>query len=197
MEFLHYGYYINLDERGEFYADVRDPTGKTVFEIHGFEIFEDGFMSSKEDLSGLQEYLGDLGVISLDATIHDMSAFEDLSLVNGFSLNEADIAGIGEAVVEMARRGLLSDDDQWFLYPGAFDADAGRDRGNWTLALDKPVLCGLNVREAGKGSWMDVYASPVYGKGRETDTGRWCYLGSIDPGNPETHKLNQCSSCQF
>ena len=28
---MQYEYFINLDERGEFYADVRDPDGNTVY----------------------------------------------------------------------------------------------------------------------------------------------------------------------
>lgn len=64
-------YHINLDERGSFLADVRDPSGKTVFEIKdGNElkpgessIFEDGFMKHKRDLSGLGQYLMDLGIM--------------------------------------------------------------------------------------------------------------------------------------
>ena len=56
-------YFINLDERGEFYADVRRD-GKTIFEIEGFEIFEDGFMKHKEDLEGLENYLSYLGLLS-------------------------------------------------------------------------------------------------------------------------------------
>ena len=55
-------YYINLDERGEFFADVRTDTDETVFEIHGFEIFEDGFMRHARDLDGLHEYLIDLSI---------------------------------------------------------------------------------------------------------------------------------------
>ena len=31
-------YFVNLDERGEFFADVRSADGDTVFEIHGFDI---------------------------------------------------------------------------------------------------------------------------------------------------------------
>ena len=52
-------YYINLDERGEFYADVRTMAGETVFEMHGFDIFNDGFMSDKNDIDGLTKYLKD------------------------------------------------------------------------------------------------------------------------------------------
>lgn len=60
---MEYYYHINLDERGEFSADVRDETDKTVFEIHGFEIFEDGFMRNKEDIIMLHEHLISLGIV--------------------------------------------------------------------------------------------------------------------------------------
>lgn len=62
-------YFINLDERGVFYADVRR-NGETIFEIkinHEYgqydNIFEDGFMKNKFDLAGLTEYLNYLGLI--------------------------------------------------------------------------------------------------------------------------------------
>jgi len=57
-----YQYYINLDERGEFSADVRDPNGKTVVEF-GEGIFEDGFMRNKNDISGLEDYLKSVKII--------------------------------------------------------------------------------------------------------------------------------------
>lgn len=79
-----YGYYINLDERGDFYADVRDSDGQTVFEIRAgnslledvSSIFEDGFMRDKNDLAGLTEYLRELGVIQQDAQVLAMTDFE-------------------------------------------------------------------------------------------------------------------------
>lgn len=63
-------YFINLNERGSFYADVRRD-GKTIYEIWAgnelkedeTSIFEDGFMKNPRDLSGLTEYLNDLGLI--------------------------------------------------------------------------------------------------------------------------------------
>jgi hypothetical protein len=58
-----YEYYINVDERGEFRADVRDPSGWTVLDIEGFDIFEDGFMTDKYDLEGLREHLISIGVM--------------------------------------------------------------------------------------------------------------------------------------
>lgn len=70
-------YFINLDERGSFYADVRNPNGETVFEIKSgnelpedcSDIFQDGFMKHKNDLAGLTEYLQDLQVIGQNDTI--------------------------------------------------------------------------------------------------------------------------------
>jgi hypothetical protein len=58
-----YQYYINLDERGYFYADVRNSSGKTVFEIKAGDslpegqtsIFEDGFIEAQGRPRGAQE----------------------------------------------------------------------------------------------------------------------------------------------
>lgn len=57
-------YYINLDERGSFYADVRNSDEETVFEISGFDIFEDGFMDDKNDMDGLHSHLVKLGIMA-------------------------------------------------------------------------------------------------------------------------------------
>lgn len=81
-----YGYYINLDERGDFYADVRDAGGRSVYEIHAgnslgedeSSIFDDGYMRDKHDIAGLTEYLRSLGVIEQDAEIKKMADFERL-----------------------------------------------------------------------------------------------------------------------
>jgi hypothetical protein len=64
-------YHVNLDERGGYYADVRDPDGLTIFEIKAGDlldegessIFEDGFMRHGKDMDGLTDYLRQLGVI--------------------------------------------------------------------------------------------------------------------------------------
>lgn len=64
-------YFINLDERGSFYADVRNTSGKTVYEIKAGDeqlpnesnIFEDGYMKNKYDLEGLKNYLVELGIM--------------------------------------------------------------------------------------------------------------------------------------
>lgn len=81
-----FGYYIDLDERGDFQADIRDEAGKTVFEITAgsslgedeSSIFDDGFMRDKNDIDGLAEYLPELGVIPRDGVIFSMQEFEAL-----------------------------------------------------------------------------------------------------------------------
>ena len=73
-----FGYYINLDERGEFFADVRDSQGETVYEIHGFDVFETGYLKHKNDLAGLQEMLVDFGVINSRDEVLPMAEFESL-----------------------------------------------------------------------------------------------------------------------
>lgn len=62
-------YHINLDERGEFYADVRNSSDKTIYEIRGFGIFEDGFMRHNRDTWGLLEYLIHLGLANQNSTL--------------------------------------------------------------------------------------------------------------------------------
>lgn len=66
---LEFEYFVNLAERGEFFADVRDPDGNTIYEINGFDLVEDGFMDHSEDLDGLRDYLADMGIVSQAATI--------------------------------------------------------------------------------------------------------------------------------
>jgi hypothetical protein len=58
-----YFYFINMNERGSFYADIRNSNDGTIFELFNDEetgqvqpIF-DGFMKHIEDLDGLHEYL--------------------------------------------------------------------------------------------------------------------------------------------
>ena len=75
------GYYVNLDERGDFYADVRNPDGETIFEIRAEEdgsiaLIEDGFMRHKTDLDGLRSHLVDLGLIGAEAELLPTDRFE-------------------------------------------------------------------------------------------------------------------------
>ena len=57
-----YEYFINMDERGEFRADVRDDMGNTILDIDE-SMFEDGFMKHKKDLQGLKDYMANIGLI--------------------------------------------------------------------------------------------------------------------------------------
>ena len=69
---LHY--FINLDERGEFFADVRDSEDNTIYEIKTNEegtinLIDDGFMKHTKDINGLEKYLKQIGIILDDSKI--------------------------------------------------------------------------------------------------------------------------------
>lgn len=75
------GYFVNLDERGDFFADVRDSSGVTVFEVRAEDdstigLIEDGFMRHKTDLDGLRAHLVDLGLIDPGADLLPSDRFE-------------------------------------------------------------------------------------------------------------------------
>jgi hypothetical protein len=65
-----YTYNINLAERGEFYADIRDENEKTVFEIRTdidtgeIPEIDCGFMRDTNDICGLKEFLQSIGILS-------------------------------------------------------------------------------------------------------------------------------------
>jgi hypothetical protein len=64
------GYHIDLDERGQFDADVRDESATdepTIFEIHSnddgeVDLIVAGYMRSVEDVAGLFDYLISVGI---------------------------------------------------------------------------------------------------------------------------------------
>jgi len=62
-------YYINLDERGQFFADVRDSNGETIYEIHGFDLFDERYMLDKYDVENLADHLVDLEILPLGSFI--------------------------------------------------------------------------------------------------------------------------------
>jgi hypothetical protein len=76
-------HHVNLDERGSYYADVRNHKGETVFNIYGGNsvdehsltdnnIFEDGFMKDKHDMAGLKSYLISLRVMTAQDVLIDL-----------------------------------------------------------------------------------------------------------------------------
>jgi hypothetical protein len=75
-----FGYVINLDERGAFFADVRDLNDNSVYEVKSDDEgliwqVEDGFMKHAKDISGLQEYLVSLQIIQPNERILQGSDF--------------------------------------------------------------------------------------------------------------------------
>ena len=67
---MDYKYYVNLDERGEYYADIRDGQDNTVWEVNTegmSELIDDGFMNHKDDLSSLEAYLIEVGIFPKDS----------------------------------------------------------------------------------------------------------------------------------
>lgn len=74
---MKYTYHVNLDERGSCFADVRDASGETIYEVRaGNELAEDemslvdmGYMRHLSDMAGLTDYLRDIGVIAIADTI--------------------------------------------------------------------------------------------------------------------------------
>ena len=81
---VEFEYYINLNERGSFFADVRNSSGKTVFTIKAgneleegeSSIFEDGFMKNIHDTDGLKEHLVQLGIMEPNQNLKDMQPRE-------------------------------------------------------------------------------------------------------------------------
>ena len=97
MNDSEYGYSINLDERGEFDADVRDLADHSVFRIPSLDRLEDardeGIMRNANDIDGLEHHLKELGVIERDARIQPLSQFES---------HQKDVIADGEAITELA-----------------------------------------------------------------------------------------------
>lgn len=99
-----FGYYINLHERGDFYADVRNQVGESIFELRADEegsvsLIEAGYMKDYKDIDGLSEYLKSVDVIGKDSTLMMSGAFEAHNAAQAagedpLSLLEANIASV-------------------------------------------------------------------------------------------------------
>ncbi len=74
---------VNLDERGEYSADVRNPKDEVVYSIEDSEqmnsLIQDGFLKYKadEDLNRLTKYLMDLGIIPNNSQIYSEEEFDN------------------------------------------------------------------------------------------------------------------------
>ncbi|MBF6615572.1 MAG: hypothetical protein ITG07_02490 [Candidimonas sp.] len=92
MKALNYGYYINLDERGSFSADVRNFDGQTIFEVETDDfgevwLIDAGYMKDTQDIAGLAEYAVKIGTLPVGTKIHSMSDFEQLEQEWGEALS--------------------------------------------------------------------------------------------------------------
>lgn len=74
-----FGYYINLDERGEFYADVRNSAGETICEFHtqdARELIEDGLIKNIRDPHEVGRHLISTGVLPSGSELLSSVEFE-------------------------------------------------------------------------------------------------------------------------
>lgn len=77
-----FGFFVNLDERGDFYADVRNSEGKTVLEIKTGpngeppELIESGYMTNKQDIQGLTDYMREMSLIGKEDRVLPSAKFE-------------------------------------------------------------------------------------------------------------------------
>lgn len=69
-----FGYYVNFDRPEEFFADVRNTVGETIFELRDMSIIELGAMQHKRDVNGLRRYLVREGVMAPDQILLLMAA---------------------------------------------------------------------------------------------------------------------------
>jgi len=104
-----YQYVIDLDERGEFNASVRDAADNVVCEINGGQIFEDGFMDHKNDTDGLTDYLVHLGVIRDGDEVLGVTQFESRLEQNAKDNNHAFIC-VDDARVTLRMGNLTASD---------------------------------------------------------------------------------------
>jgi len=99
VEFPKYGLRVNLDERGEYSADVVDEYDNEIYEISSAEqmaeLIEDGFLKYKadKDLKRLAEYLISMKILPKNAEIMSADDFENYKSeyqIGDHSLDEDD-----------------------------------------------------------------------------------------------------------
>lgn len=82
MSRQYFGFYVNLDERGEFFADVRNSQHVSVFSVRipsddeSMDLVDAGYMSHPKDIGGLTDYLREMSVIGPDDRVLTSSEFE-------------------------------------------------------------------------------------------------------------------------
>ena len=204
-------YHINLDERGSFYADVRNPSGKTMFEIKAgnelpegtSSIFDDGYMKHKHDIDGLKNYLVEIGIMSSktrlidDATKKTASANEaDLvfcdickrpSLRTWVQKNES-CANCCNEMCLCKNCGKPTHSTGTKLCNGCWEAQANEGRGRRHADLDQTAM-----RQTAKSLWQDARFAQEGLKDCQRCKGKGGYYAKLrnqGTGNTEEHFVN-------
>ena len=105
-----FGFYINLDERGEFFADVRRLDEQTIWELHteeAAELVEDGFIDNPRDLQQIEKHLKSVGVLREADSLHGMQAFETIQEQQS-GLEDLDLSQIEEHAESIEQQGSTS-----------------------------------------------------------------------------------------
>lgn len=119
--------YSYHEERGEFHAYVEDMNGKTVWEVHypdfyedeesgelieSSTIFDDGFMKDVDDVEGLEDYLKSLGILhsgdelELEGNYAEGGRFDGGTTLEKVKVTIKDVDMGGDVVYQQ---------DHWFI----------------------------------------------------------------------------------
>lgn len=115
-----FGYVIDVEERGEFVADVRQEDGTSVFEVRNAQgedesdLVQDGYMKHFRDIDGLAEYLQD--------TMGVMLSNDELLSGSDFYKYMAEIT---ELSLEGAAAWERHNAPQWYGYASVADESVG------------------------------------------------------------------------
>lgn len=68
---MSYTYHINMNQRGEFYADIRDKDEDTIYEIQteDAEYLGEDFEVNVLEPESVRKYLTSIGILSVDDTL--------------------------------------------------------------------------------------------------------------------------------
>lgn len=200
-----YTYHINLDERGYFYADVRNSSGKTVYEVKAgnslddpdneTSIFDDGFMRDKHDMAGLKEYLVGLGIMSSKTVLVDEETKRAASVPRKARTSRAVFSCSGRVQlvggIDDARRAIVKDGfDPRNLVVASYDpdemlADPPFPTDSKAAILAHASRCGLRLSTlAEAGTPVDVTSFIVDLMGNGSPVAGWAALS----GNASRHE---------
>ncbi|PZO71698.1 MAG: hypothetical protein DI629_21355 [Mesorhizobium amorphae] len=201
-----YGYYINLDERGSFHADVRGIDGKTILEVRAEgedpELVEDGFMSDRHDVSGLEAHMREVGLIGENDRVlpfcefenapfidrsGDMISEDDLDYRDGFNYKRTGHALLDGAVTPDLERRLALAIDHSEFEPAFIPAEVGFgphvSPDDWDEEIDHPFCVITQVRDFDPAADnKEPAGAVVYGAGSFEDFVRRVEEAPMDQG---------------